>query len=231
MKTPRSTSDTGEEDGETIAVCPECDDPKIEPRVSSDIAGRPASTDKNYSCTKCPATFDEPDRRKRYSHDTHTPRSILKRLDVPEEHLPPEPESPEDDSSTQPKSNAKTAHHAERSDVDNDTETDESGERSTDRPSIKELDQRRVEYGLSQRELSRRAGFEEGRFNDILTKGLTPTDETVDALVDVFEQTEPLSADDLSSKRGPKPQPSQTLSTEQDGNATVGNTPTDERST
>jgi len=221
----RLTDQTDSEKDE-ITVCPNCDSPKIKARVSTDtsqrVKGSPPSDEKDYRCMECPKTFDEPDTRKRYSHDTHTPRSILKRLGVSEEHLPPQPDLSHDDNGVEPKE-----------DSDNDSKSDEGDDPETDRPSLEELDRRRVEHGLSQSELSRRAGFERNRFNHILTKGLTPTDETLDALIEVLEQTDPLDEDDLSSKRGPKPQPSSVLTndTERDHDATADRTHTKERST
>jgi len=234
----RLTDQTDTEKDE-ITVCPYCDSPKIKARVSTDtshrVKGSPPSDEKDYRCMECPKTFDEPDTRKRYSHDTHTPRSILKRLGVSEEHLPPQPDLSHSDDSVEP--NGDSDNGTEPDDVeDSETVSEESktdGSEETDRPSLEELDRRRVEHGLSQSELSRRAGFERNRFNHILSKELNPTDETLDALIEVLEQTDPLDEDDLSSKRGPKPQPSSVLTndTERDHDARAERTHTKERST
>jgi transcriptional regulator with XRE-family HTH domain len=75
-------------------------------------------------------------------------------------------------------------------------------------PTVAELDAMRVEHGLSQRELSRRAGVEEGRFHHILQNDIDPQTETMRSFLSVLQNTQPQTEDELASKRGPKPKPS-----------------------
>lgn len=82
-------------------------------------------------------------------------------------------------------------------------------------PTIDELDAMRVDHGLSQKELSRRAGVEESRFNHILHNDIDPQTATVRAFLSVLQTTGAQTDEDLGSKRGPKPKPS-TLAGEPD---------------
>lgn len=75
-------------------------------------------------------------------------------------------------------------------------------------PTIAELDAMRVDVRLSQRELSRRAGLEEGRFNSILHKDMDPQIGTMRALLDVLREAEPRTAEEIE-RTGPKPSPSE----------------------
>ena len=75
-------------------------------------------------------------------------------------------------------------------------------------PTIDELDSLRVDHGLSQQELSRRAGMEESRFNHILHNDIDPHTSTLRAFLGVLQNTPKMDESDLSQKRGPKPKPS-----------------------
>lgn len=75
-------------------------------------------------------------------------------------------------------------------------------------PSIDELDAMRVTHGLSQKEFSRRAGVEAGRFNHILHNDIDPRTSTTRAFLEVLQETDVETEEDLASKRGPKPKPS-----------------------
>ncbi|SEH60696.1 hypothetical protein SAMN05192561_11229 [Halopenitus malekzadehii] len=74
-------------------------------------------------------------------------------------------------------------------------------------PTIREIDEMRVELGLSQAELSRRAGFEKDRFNGILYNGYDPHTSTLRSFLDALQDAEP-KADEEIERRGPKPEPS-----------------------
>lgn len=75
-------------------------------------------------------------------------------------------------------------------------------------PTIDELDAMRVDRGLSQKELSRRAGMEPGRFNHILHHDVDPHASTVRSFLRVLREAVQSEQRDLSNKRGPKPKPS-----------------------
>ena len=75
-------------------------------------------------------------------------------------------------------------------------------------PTIHELDAMRVDRGLSQKELSRRAGCEDGRFNHILHHDVDPQASTLRSFLRVLKEASPAEQRDLSNKRGPKPKPS-----------------------
>ena len=68
-------------------------------------------------------------------------------------------------------------------------------------PTVEELDAMRTALGLSQRDLSRAAGLEQSRFNDILHNDLDPHVSTMRAFLDVLQDREPEQTD----RRGPKP--------------------------
>lgn len=74
-------------------------------------------------------------------------------------------------------------------------------------PTVGELDQMRVALGLSQRELSRRAGCGEGRFHAILHRGMDPQTDTMRSFLDVLQTAEPTEPEDID-RTGPKPRPS-----------------------
>lgn len=74
-------------------------------------------------------------------------------------------------------------------------------------PTIDDLDAMRVAHGLSQKELSRRAGCEPDRFNHILHHDIDPQTATMRAFLDVLQAAEPQAPDDVE-RRGPKPRPS-----------------------
>lgn len=74
-------------------------------------------------------------------------------------------------------------------------------------PTIDELDQMRTELGLSQRDLSRRAGMDENLFNTILHRDMDPQTSTMRALLQVLREAEPRTADEIE-RRGPKPESS-----------------------
>lgn len=75
-------------------------------------------------------------------------------------------------------------------------------------PTIDELDAMRVAHGLSQKELSRRAGMEAGRFNHILHHDVDPQASTMRAFLRALREAVRADQRDLSTKRGPKPKPS-----------------------
>jgi transcriptional regulator with XRE-family HTH domain len=72
-------------------------------------------------------------------------------------------------------------------------------------PTIDELDAMRVGRGLSQKELSRRAGCEDGRFNHILHHDVDPQVSTLRSFLRALKESAPAEQRDLSNKRGPKP--------------------------
>ena len=74
-------------------------------------------------------------------------------------------------------------------------------------PTIADLDAMRVAKGLSQRDLSLRAGCEESRFNVILNKDLDPHTNTLRAFLAVLQDAEPRDDDEIE-RTGPKPEPS-----------------------
>ncbi|WP_135306313.1 helix-turn-helix domain-containing protein [Haloarcula amylovorans] len=74
-------------------------------------------------------------------------------------------------------------------------------------PTIEELDAMRTAIGLTQRDLSRRAGCEEGRFNTILNRDMDPQTETMRAFLHVLQEAEPRDRDEIN-RRGPKPKAS-----------------------
>ena len=74
-------------------------------------------------------------------------------------------------------------------------------------PTVAELDAMRVARGLTQKELSRRAGCEPGRFNTILHRDMDPQTETMRSFLAVLRATEPRSDGEIT-RRGPKPRPS-----------------------
>jgi len=74
-------------------------------------------------------------------------------------------------------------------------------------PTVAELDAMRVAKGLSQRELSRRAGCEQSRFCTILNKDIDPHASTLRTFLAVLQDAEP-RADDEIERTGPKPEPS-----------------------
>lgn len=79
-------------------------------------------------------------------------------------------------------------------------------------PTVAEIDQMRVDRNLTQRELSRRAGFEKGRFNTILHKDMDPHTETMRSLLEVIQEADAdREEQELASQRGPKPTPSPAL--------------------
>ena len=75
-------------------------------------------------------------------------------------------------------------------------------------PTIEDLDAMRVAHGLSQKELSRRAGCEPGRFHHILRNDVDPQTETMRAFLAVLQNTAPQTDGELASKCGPKPESS-----------------------
>lgn len=76
-----------------------------------------------------------------------------------------------------------------------------------DIPTIDELDAIRTAYNLSQKELSRRAGMEPGRFHHILQNDVDPQTGTMRAFLDVLKEAEPRGPEDVA-RTGPKPAPS-----------------------
>jgi len=71
-------------------------------------------------------------------------------------------------------------------------------------PTIAELDAMRVARDLSQRDLSRRAGMEQSRFNHILTHDVDPHVSTMRAFLDVLREIEP-DTTRYDDRQGPKP--------------------------
>jgi transcriptional regulator with XRE-family HTH domain len=76
-----------------------------------------------------------------------------------------------------------------------------------DIPTVADLDAIRVAKGLSQRDLSRRAGCEQSRFNTILNKDIDPHVSTIRAFLTVLQEAEPRDDDEIE-RTGPKPSPS-----------------------
>ena len=58
-------------------------------------------------------------------------------------------------------------------------------------PSVAELERMRREYEFTMREFSRRAGFEDDRWRDILRKDIDPQLSTVEAFLDVLKDADP----------------------------------------
>jgi len=74
-------------------------------------------------------------------------------------------------------------------------------------PTITELDAMRTALNLSQAELSRQADLEQGRFSHILHNDVDPHASTLRAFLDVLQDAEPKTDDDIE-RTGPKPEPS-----------------------
>lgn len=74
-------------------------------------------------------------------------------------------------------------------------------------PEVQDIEDIRVALNLSQKELSRRAGLESGRWNDILRRDSDPQTSTIRALLAALQDAEPRTDDDVT-RTGPKPQPS-----------------------
>jgi transcriptional regulator with XRE-family HTH domain len=74
-------------------------------------------------------------------------------------------------------------------------------------PTISELDAIRTDLGLSQRELSRRAGLEDDRFNCILRRDMDPRSSTLRAFLDVLQEADAKTEEELN-RPGPKPEAS-----------------------
>lgn len=83
-------------------------------------------------------------------------------------------------------------------------------------PTIEELDAMRVACNLPQAELSRRAGFEDSRFNDILHQDLDPQTKTMRSLLDVLQEAGTDEPEDRSDVRGPKPKASPAVESGED---------------
>lgn len=83
-------------------------------------------------------------------------------------------------------------------------------------PTVEELDAIRTELGLSQKELSRRAGLEPGRFNTVLRRDMDPQTETMRAFLDVLHAAADRSPEDVT-RTGPKPERSTLIDDEDDG--------------
>lgn len=74
-------------------------------------------------------------------------------------------------------------------------------------PTIDELDAMRTDLNLSQKELSRRAGVEDSRFNTILRRDIDPRTGTMRSFLNVLQNAE-LRSDDEIDRTGPKPKSS-----------------------
>jgi transcriptional regulator with XRE-family HTH domain len=81
-------------------------------------------------------------------------------------------------------------------------------------PTIAELDALRVEAGLSMRDLSRAAGFQDSRFSHILNNDCNPQTRTIRAFLRALQLFDPEEEDEI--KRGPDPEPTGLIEDDQE---------------